>query len=41
MMGEYISNRKNLTVLEAFVASFDFAGVRIDEALRQFLETFR
>ncbi len=40
-MGEYISNRKNLVILEAFCNSFDFRGVRIDEALRQFLETFR
>ncbi|GFS40758.1 golgi-specific brefeldin A-resistance guanine nucleotide exchange factor 1 [Nephila pilipes] len=41
MIGEYISNRKNLKVLEAFVRSFPFEGTRIDEALRQYLETFR
>ena len=41
MIGEYISNRKNLNVLEAFVHSFDFHGIRIDEALRFYLETFR
>lgn len=41
MIGEYISNRKNLNVLEAFVHSFDFHGIRIDEALRYYLETFR
>ncbi|KFM58104.1 Golgi-specific brefeldin A-resistance guanine nucleotide exchange factor 1, partial [Stegodyphus mimosarum] len=41
MIGEYISNRKNLKVLEAFVRSFAFEGTRIDEALRQYLETFR
>lgn len=41
MIGEYISNRKNLKVLEAFVRSFTFEGTRIDEALRQYLETFR
>ncbi|XP_076275076.1 sec7 domain-containing protein garz isoform X2 [Rhynchophorus ferrugineus] len=41
MIGEYISNRSNLNILEAFVKTFDFTGVRIDEALRSFLETFR
>ena len=40
-IGEYVSNRKNLEILEAFVTSFDFAGLRIDEALRAFLESFR
>ncbi|CAG0901854.1 unnamed protein product [Darwinula stevensoni] len=41
MIGEYISNRKNLSILEAFVKSFDFRELRIDEALRLYLETFR
>lgn len=41
ILGDYLSNRKNLTVLEAFVQSFDFVGLRIDEALRIFLEAFR
>ncbi|CAG9864708.1 unnamed protein product [Phyllotreta striolata] len=41
MIGEYISNRGNLKILEAFVSTFDFTGIRIDEALRAFLETFR
>nr|CAI5834185.1 unnamed protein product [Callosobruchus analis] len=41
MIGEYISNRNNLHILEAFVKTFDFTEVRIDEALRAFLETFR
>uniref|UniRef100_A0A224X4T3 Putative guanine nucleotide exchange factor n=2 Tax=Triatominae TaxID=70999 RepID=A0A224X4T3_9HEMI len=41
MIGEYISNRANLTVLDAFVKSFDFTDMRIDEALRLYLETFR
>ncbi|CAH1968968.1 unnamed protein product [Acanthoscelides obtectus] len=41
MIGEYISNRNNLQILEAFVKTFDFTDVRIDEALRAFLETFR
>ncbi|CAN7993472.1 unnamed protein product, partial [Ixodes hexagonus] len=40
-IGEYISNRKNLKVLDAFVKSFDFGNTRIDEALRMYLETFR
>lgn len=41
MIGEYLSNRKNLSVLQAFARSFDFRGLRIDEALRLYLETFR
>ncbi|KAK9505516.1 hypothetical protein O3M35_009555 [Rhynocoris fuscipes] len=41
MIGEYISNRANLSVLDAFVKSFDFTDMRIDEALRLYLETFR
>lgn len=40
-LGEYISNRKNLEILEAYVKSFDFHGLRIDESLRMFLEAFR
>ncbi|CAH1155460.1 unnamed protein product [Phaedon cochleariae] len=40
-IGEYISNRSNLKILEAFVHTFNFTNVRIDEALRAFLETFR
>lgn len=40
-IGEYLSNRKNLKVLDAFVKSFNFRGTRIDEALRMYLETFR
>lgn len=41
MIGEYISNRNNLPVLEEFVKSFDFTNMRIDKALRLFLEAFR
>nr|XP_023015700.1 Golgi-specific brefeldin A-resistance guanine nucleotide exchange factor 1 [Leptinotarsa decemlineata] len=41
MIGEYISNRSNLKILEAFVKTFNFTDVRIDEALRAFLESFR
>lgn len=41
MIGEYISNRNNLEVLNSFVKTFDFHDLRIDEALRYYLETFR
>lgn len=41
MIGEYISSRNNLAILNAFVKTFEFTDVRIDEALRSFLETFR
>ena len=41
MLGEYISNRKNLDILKAYVKSFDFQGLRLDESLRMFLEAFR
>lgn len=43
MIGEYISKKKNVEskILETFVKSFNFAKIRIDLALRQYLETFR
>ncbi len=41
IIGEYLSNRKNTVILEKFVNSFSFGNLRIDEALRLFLETFR
>ncbi|CAG0893774.1 unnamed protein product [Cyprideis torosa] len=41
MIGEYLSKRENAVILEAFASSFEFSGVRIDEALRLYLETFR
>ncbi len=41
MIGEFIANKKNLKELSAFVKSFDFRGLRIDEALRLYLESFR
>lgn len=43
MIGEYISKKKNvdLQILMKFVESFDFCGLRIDEALRMYLESFR
>lgn len=43
MIGEYISKKKNVEkgILDAFVKSFDFNNMRIDKALRIYLETFR
>jgi golgi-specific brefeldin A-resistance guanine nucleotide exchange factor 1 len=41
MIGEYLSSRKHTAILEEFVKSFNFKNLRIDEALRSFLETFR
>ncbi|WEW60968.1 GDP/GTP exchange factor for ARF [Emydomyces testavorans] len=41
LLGEYISNRKNEKILEAFMELFDFAGVGIVEALRNVLGSFR
>ncbi|KAH9528829.1 G-box binding factor, partial [Dermatophagoides farinae] len=40
-LGEYLSNKKNMTVLSKFVQSFTFKDIRIDEALRLYLESFR
>uniref|UniRef100_A0A5S6QUR4 SEC7 domain-containing protein n=1 Tax=Trichuris muris TaxID=70415 RepID=A0A5S6QUR4_TRIMR len=40
-IAEFIVNRKNKSILEAFVRSFDFRSVRLDDALRLFLESFR
>ncbi|XP_003377440.1 putative Sec7 domain protein [Trichinella spiralis] len=40
-IAEFIVNRKNRPVLDAFVKSFDFRKLRIDESLREFLESFR
>lgn len=42
-IGEYVSKRKNVEnkILEHFVKSFDFSNLRIDAALRMYLETFR
>ncbi|XP_044272751.1 Golgi-specific brefeldin A-resistance guanine nucleotide exchange factor 1 [Tribolium madens] len=41
MIGEYLGNRSNVTILDAFLKTFDFTNTRIDEALRHYLETFR
>lgn len=40
-MGEYLSNKKNMEILSKFVQSFVFKEIRIDEALRLYLESFR
>ncbi|XP_078316966.1 Golgi-specific brefeldin A-resistance guanine nucleotide exchange factor 1-like isoform X2 [Crassostrea virginica] len=41
MIGEYVAKKTNSKVLEAFVKSFNFEDLRVDEALRQYLEAFR
>ncbi|XP_067092095.1 Golgi-specific brefeldin A-resistance guanine nucleotide exchange factor 1 isoform X3 [Osmerus mordax] len=41
MIGEFISDRKNMELLDSFVNTFGFQGLRIDEALRLYLEAFR
>ncbi|XP_045774639.1 Golgi-specific brefeldin A-resistance guanine nucleotide exchange factor 1 isoform X2 [Maniola jurtina] len=47
MIGEYICKRSSReedggpSILGAFADSFDYAGLRIDQALRLYLETFR
>ena len=41
MIGEYLSKKKNVGILSAFVKSFEFSGLRIDQCLRTFVETFR
>ncbi|XP_040294611.1 Golgi-specific brefeldin A-resistance guanine nucleotide exchange factor 1 isoform X1 [Bufo bufo] len=41
MIGEFISDRKSLDLLESFVGTFQFQGLRLDEGLRLYLEAFR
>jgi brefeldin A-resistance guanine nucleotide exchange factor 1 len=41
MLGEFISKKGNDTILEALMDSFNFDGKRVDEALRELLESFR
>ena len=41
VLGEYISKRNNEPLLEAYISSFDFSGKRVDEALREMLNSFR
>ncbi|XP_071953967.1 Golgi-specific brefeldin A-resistance guanine nucleotide exchange factor 1-like isoform X2 [Antedon mediterranea] len=40
-IGEYVSNKKNTKVLEAYMRQFAFEDTRIDESLRMYLEAFR
>lgn len=41
VLGDYISKKSNDQVLEAFLDRFDFSGKRVDEALRDLLNSFR
>ena len=41
MIGEFISKKGNDSILEAWMDSFNFEGKRVDEALRELLESFR
>ncbi|CAF0848856.1 unnamed protein product [Adineta ricciae] len=41
IIGEYLSNRKNIHVLEQYVKTFNFEEMRVDEALRIYLSEFR
>ncbi|KAI9736372.1 MAG: GDP/GTP exchange factor for ARF [Claussenomyces sp. TS43310] len=41
VLGEFIAKRGNEQMLEAFLDCFDFTGQRVDEALRDLLESFR
>ncbi|XP_061083550.1 Golgi-specific brefeldin A-resistance guanine nucleotide exchange factor 1 isoform X3 [Conger conger] len=41
MIGEIVSDRKHMELLDSFVNTFAFQGLRIDEALRLYLEAFR
>lgn len=40
-LGEYISKKGNDAVLDAFLGCFEFENKRVDEALRELLESFR
>jgi golgi-specific brefeldin A-resistance guanine nucleotide exchange factor 1 len=41
ILGEFITKKGNEEILNAFLDLFDFSGLRIDEALRLMLNTFR
>ena len=41
VLGEYLSKRSHEHLLEAFLDLFDFSGKRVDEALRDLLNSFR
>ncbi|KAK3677947.1 GDP/GTP exchange factor for ARF [Recurvomyces mirabilis] len=41
VLGDFIAKKGNEAILEAFMGQFNFSGQRVDEALRQVLNTFR
>lgn len=41
VLGEYISKKQNEEILKEFMETFDFRGKRVDEALRDMLNSFR
>ncbi len=41
VLGDFISKKANDKILDAFMDLFDFRGLRVDEALRQLLNSFR
>lgn len=41
VLGDFISKKANDAILDAFMDLFDFSALRVDEALRQLLNTFR
>ncbi|TGJ85964.1 hypothetical protein E0Z10_g2814 [Xylaria hypoxylon] len=41
VLGDFLSKKGNDQYLECFLDLFDFSGKRVDEALRQLLESFR
>ncbi|KAK4617730.1 hypothetical protein CLAFUW4_12238 [Fulvia fulva] len=41
VLGEFISKKSNEAILDAFIDLFDFQGLRVDEALRELLNSFR
>lgn len=41
VLGDFIAKKGNEAILEAFMDLFDFRNLRVDEALRQLLNTFR
>lgn len=41
ILGEFISKKSNEAILDAFLDLFDFKNLRVDEALRELLNSFR
>lgn len=41
VLGEFISKKSNEAILDAFMDLFEFENLRVDEALRQLLNSFR